>query len=61
MNLLIGNTPVQLNFSTREKALITRALIVMAYEDIQMNGWFNWENLMRKHSYIKKAYNNAKS
>lgn len=60
MNLLIGNTAVQLNFSTRENALITRALIVMAYEDIQMNGWFNWENLKRKYSYIDKAYNSAK-
>lgn len=59
MNLLIGNTPIELNFTNRIEALKTRALIVMAYEDLQMNGFFNWQNLLKKYPYINKAYENA--
>lgn len=60
MNLLIGNTPIELNFTNRIEAMKTRALIVMAYEDLQMNGFFNWQNLLKKYPYINKAYENAK-
>lgn len=60
MNLLIGTTAVELNFKNREAALLTRALIVMAYEEMEMSAWLNWEKLLREYPYIKKAYEAAK-
>lgn len=59
MKILIGTTPVNLDFSNRGNALITRACIVMAYEEIGMNGWYGWESIKRKYNYIKRSYQSA--
>lgn len=56
MNLLIGNNTVQLNFSTEQAALNTRALIMMAYDELGMSAYFNWTQLVKKYPVISKAY-----
>ena len=60
MKLLIGNSTVELNFSSRQEALNTRAKIVMSYEEIDLPGFFQWEQICRKYPYIKKSYDSAK-
>lgn len=59
MKLLICNQPIDLNFSTLEAAYITRALIVMTFEENGYTGFLQWENICRKHSWIKKSYESA--
>jgi len=59
MNLLIGNQTVELNFSTKQDALNTRASIMVAYDEIGMHAFFNWMQLLRKYPVIEKAYRKA--
>lgn len=56
MNLLIGNTAVRLNFSSEQEALNTRAEVMVSYDELGMDGYFNWCNIVRKHAAIAKAY-----
>lgn len=59
MKALIGKNSVELDFSNRWQALKTRAYFVIAYDELGIDGDYQWECFLNKRGYFKKAFQKA--
>lgn len=59
MKILIGKSAVELNFATKQDAQITRALIMISADEIGIDGFDYWRNLLITKKYIRNAWAKA--